>query len=83
LDFQTFDLILAMDRQNLESLRQACPSAAQTTKIKLMTEFCEQHDTKDVPDPYFGGQDGFDHVIDLLEDACDGLLKHLEERAGR
>jgi len=47
-------------------------------KIKLMTDYCRKHNAKTVPDPYYGGPDGFEKVLDLLEDACEGLLESLK-----
>ena len=49
-----------------------------------MTEFCRRHQAESVPDPYYGGTEGFDHVLDLIEDAADGLIDHVRlEQAGR
>ena len=72
-DFEKFDLILVMDMENLESVKDECPPEY-AHKIRRLTEFCLDHDTPVVPDPYYGGADGFDHVLDLVEDACEGLL---------
>jgi protein-tyrosine phosphatase len=72
-DFQKFDLILVMDMENLASMKEECPPAF-AHKIRLLTEFCLDHDAAVVPDPYYGGANGFDHVLDLVEDACEGLL---------
>jgi protein-tyrosine phosphatase len=76
-DFETFDLILAMDDNNLADLMRKAPSPEAQKKIKRMTDFCITHKLDHVPDPYYGGADGFNLVIDLLEDACTGLLKSL------
>ncbi len=73
-DFDNFDLILAMDRSNYRDIL-ALDSNHQANKVKLMCEFCRSHSDEDVPDPYYGGEDGFDYVIDLLLDACTGLLE--------
>ncbi len=73
-DFDNFDLILAMDRSNYRDIL-ALDSSHQAHKVKLMCEFCRSHPDEDVPDPYYGGEDGFDYVIDLLLDACTGLLE--------
>ncbi len=78
-DFAQFDLILAMDWDNLALLQQACPPQHQQ-KLRRLTEFCQQHDSPVVPDPYYGGDRGFETVLDLVEDACDGLLRHLQQR---
>ena len=80
-DFAHADLVLAMDWDNLALLEQACP-ASQRHKLRRLTEFCRQHDSPVVPDPYQGGSDGFEHVLDLLEDACDGLIRHVNTLQG-
>uniref|UniRef100_A0A0D9XAT6 acid phosphatase n=1 Tax=Leersia perrieri TaxID=77586 RepID=A0A0D9XAT6_9ORYZ len=81
-DFRDFDLILAMDRQNYEDLlssferwrhREPLPDSA-PKKVKLMCSYCKRHDESEVPDPYYGGPQGFEKVLDLLEDACESLL---------
>jgi len=77
-DFYDFDLILAMDQENFQNLLQICPAPKLAAKIKLMCEFCETRQETEVPDPYYGGSDGFHKVIDLLEDACQGLWKSLQ-----
>ncbi|PZO55446.1 MAG: protein tyrosine phosphatase, partial [Phormidesmis priestleyi] len=73
-DFDNFDLILAMDRSNYRDIL-ALDAGNQAHKVKLMCEFCRSHPDEEVPDPYYGGEDGFDYVIDLLLDACMGLLE--------
>lgn len=78
-DFEHFDLILAMDWDNLALLEERCPPA-QRHKLRRLTEFCQRHDSPTVPDPYYGGDAGFEQVLDLVEDACDGLLQHLRHR---
>lgn len=75
-DFDSFDLVLAMDWDNLALLQAACPPQHQH-KLRRLTEFCQRHDSPVVPDPYYGGQQGFEQVLDLVEDACDGLLAHI------
>ncbi|MDP3519374.1 MAG: low molecular weight protein-tyrosine-phosphatase [Hydrogenophaga sp.] len=80
-DFEHFDLILAMDWDNLALLEERCPPA-QRHKLRRLTEFCQRHDSPTVPDPYFGGDAGFEQVLDLVEDACDGLIRHLKQRQG-
>lgn len=81
-DFRDFDLILAMDKSNradiLEALerwkqRENLPPDADK-KVKLMCSYCKKHNETEVPDPYYGGQQGFEKVLDLLEDACESLL---------
>ena len=72
-DFEKFTLILVMDMENLASVKDQCPPEY-AYKIRRLTEFCLDHDTPVVPDPYYVGANGFDHVLDLVEDACLGLL---------
>jgi protein-tyrosine phosphatase len=79
IDFQDFDLILAMDQDNFENMYYLTNSESDRQKLRLMCEFCRHHDLKEVPDPYYGGEAGFDFVIELLMDACEGLLDHLIE----
>ncbi|MDZ8034243.1 MAG: low molecular weight protein-tyrosine-phosphatase [Nostoc sp. DedQUE08] len=73
-DFQDFDLILAMDRENYDNILTLDRTKQYQHKVRLMCEFCSRHTLKEVPDPYYGGQEGFNQVIDLLIDACEGLL---------
>jgi len=76
-DLENFDLILAMDRQNYQDILALDQANRYKNKVRLMCEFCQHHDQQEVPDPYYGGTEGFNQVIDLLLDACDGLLEHL------
>lgn len=76
IDFERFDLVLAMDRANLAELRRRCPPG-QRHKLRLLMEFAGGAREQEVPDPYFGGAEGFEHVLDLCETACRGLLAHL------
>ncbi|KAI3450685.1 hypothetical protein Pfo_007350 [Paulownia fortunei] len=84
-DFRDFDLILAMDRQNREDIlgaferwrhRETLPVDADK-KVRLMCSYCKRHDETEVPDPYYGGPQGFEKVLDLLEDACESLLENI------
>lgn len=75
-DFHTFDLILAMDRANLEELRSRCPRPRRD-RLRMFLEFGSSHE-REVPDPYYGGEDGFGHVLDLVEDAARGLMRYLQ-----
>jgi protein-tyrosine phosphatase len=79
-DFDDFDLILAMDEQNLRELRRRAP-AHRHERIRLLMEFAPQASMRAVPDPYYGGPQGFEQVLDLLEEAAEGLLKELLSRA--
>ncbi len=78
-DFEQFDLILAMDRDNYRTLLNSDRTGRYHSKVRLMCDFCTRSAEKEVPDPYYGGPDGFDHVIDLLRDACGGLLDHVTQ----
>jgi protein-tyrosine phosphatase len=77
-DFQDFDLILAMDKDNYANILALDKNREYHQKVKLMCDFCSRHTLKEVPDPYYGGSEGFNQVIDLLTDACEGLLKHVK-----
>ncbi|MEH2252598.1 low molecular weight protein-tyrosine-phosphatase [Nostoc sp.] len=76
-DFQDFDLILAMDQENYENILTLDQTKQYQHKVRLMCEFCSRHTLKEVPDPYYGGKQGFNQVIDLLLDACEGLLTYV------
>ncbi len=75
-DFAGYDLILAMDKDNLANLLADCPSEHHH-KVRLFLEFAEGVSHREVPDPYYGGDEGFELVLDLVERACVGLLQHL------
>ena len=75
-DFGRFDLILAMDRENLETLNRRAPVEARS-RIRLFLEFAPESDATEVPDPYYGDANGFEEVLDLVELASRGLLQHL------
>lgn len=76
-DFEKFDYILAMDRHNLTELKTICP-AAQRHKISLLLDYAPDQNTREVPDPFYGGEDGFEQVIDLIEAASTGLIDALK-----
>lgn len=78
-DFSAFDYVLAMDRSNLADLLAQCPSA-QRHKVRLFLSFSSQWQDHEVPDPYYGGDDGFDQVLDMVEDAARGLLNDIRTR---
>jgi protein-tyrosine phosphatase len=75
-DFSRFDLLIVMDDDNAAALAALCPDEHRD-KIRLLMEFATRHDSRVVADPFFGGDDGFEKVLDQCEDACDGLLKAL------
>ena len=81
-DLASFDLILAMDRDNYAAIGALDRSGHYRHKIHLMCDFCTRHTLKEVPDPYYGGAAGFSSVIDLLMDACTGLLDHIVQEQG-
>jgi protein-tyrosine phosphatase len=77
-DFDVFDYVLAMDADNLRSLKQLAPNDTARRKIQLLREYdLTAPAGAEVPDPYYGGAEGFDNVIDICERACAGLLNHI------
>ena len=79
-DFERFDLIIAMDRLNRETLLDRSPEPFRE-RIRLLMEFAGDSEVEDVPDPYYGGAPGFERVLDLAEEAAAGLLDEVVERA--
>jgi protein-tyrosine phosphatase len=75
-DFSDFDYVLAMDNANLSILNKLRPHDAQS-HLGLFLEFAIRHVEREVPDPYYGGAAGFEHVLDMVEDASEGLLQHI------
>ena len=80
-DFSEFDHVLAMDEANLRQLKRLCPPE-HTGKVKLFMEFAGEGTAREVPDPYYGGAQGFERVLDMVEQASNGLLEHLRTRIG-
>lgn len=78
-DFDRFDYIIGMDRQNIRDLKSLARNEADRKKIYLMTDFCVEKEFESVPDPYYGGASGFELVLDILEDACSGLIEKLRK----
>ena len=79
-DFEEFDLIVAMDRDNLADLMSRRHTGA-GCELRLFCDFATKYaSVTDVPDPYYGGDDGFEHVLDLLEDGVEGLLDHVAQQ---
>jgi protein-tyrosine phosphatase len=78
-DFEKFDFILTMDESNFRNIVKLDPEGKYHNKIIPMVKFCNQHDVREVPDPYYKGDDGFQLVIDILEDACSQLLAHIRK----
>jgi len=75
-DFERFDLILAMDRGHFDLLRRRCPPD-RLDRVRLFLSFAPELGVHDVPDPYYGGAEGFERVLDLIEAGAEGLLGHL------
>lgn len=76
-DFSRFDWLLAMDEANLAWLQSRMPDGAHTRMGLLMEHACRHPGVHEVPDPYYGAAAGFEHVLDLVEDACDGVVARL------
>jgi protein-tyrosine phosphatase len=76
-DFDRFDLIVALDRENLGDLGEIAREAAGGAELRLLSEFLPGGEPADVPDPYYGGERGFDTVLDLLDTACPAVVDHL------
>jgi protein-tyrosine phosphatase len=79
-EFEHADWVLVMDRGHLRQAAQLCPPQ-HAHKLRLLTDFCRVHVAGEVPDPYYGRAPDFEHVLDLVEDACDGLLAQLGHAA--
>ena len=78
-DFFDFDRIVGMDDRNIQDLKDRAPSLEAERKICRMTDFCRMKQVDYVPDPYYGGASGFENVLDILEDACAGLLEEIRK----
>jgi protein-tyrosine phosphatase len=78
-DFERFDLLLAMDEQNLRQLRELAPSSRRD-RVRLLLDYAPQLERREVPDPYYGDATGFEEVLDLVEEAARGLLAALGPR---
>lgn len=76
-DFFEFDLIVPMDASNLSYVNQIAPTKPHRAEVKLFCDFCTDRSESEVPDPYYGGQDGFDLVLDILENGCKEILKSI------
>jgi protein-tyrosine phosphatase len=74
-DFDRFDLIVTMDEANYRDVLEMNPGSG--ARVVRMCDYCEVHDESEVPDPYYGGEQGFQTVIDILEDACGKLLREI------
>ncbi len=78
-DLEHFDLIITMDQSNYTEVKSLDRTLQFHSKIKPLVSFCREHDDKHVPDPYYGGQEGFEHVAQLLEDGCAGILNDISD----
>lgn len=78
-DFRRFDYVLAMDTANLAILQRIAPPDSDT-RARLFLEYARHHSEREVPDPYYGGEDGFERVLDMVEDAAQGLLQEIRQK---
>lgn len=78
-DFDNFDIILAMDDSNYHNIMRLSPDLDAEKKVFRMVDFSEKYQHDHIPDPYYSGADGFELVLDLLEDACEGLLNKIKK----
>ncbi len=78
-DFDRFDYIIGMDSQNVRDLKAIARNESDRKKISLMTDYCSGKKYDSVPDPYFGGAVGFELVLDILEEACEGLIREIRK----
>lgn len=76
-DLETYDLILAMDKDNLRDAKAMQQTDTPHAKIELFSRYCTEHTVSEVPDPYYGGDRGFENVLDIVEDGCRGLFEQL------
>ena len=79
-DFENFDLILAMDKANYQDILSLDRTGKYQEKVKLMCDYARYHPEKEVPDPYYGGREGFERVIELLLDSCGSLLEEVKTK---
>ncbi len=77
-DIERFDWLIVMDDLNYSTVRKRMADEHHH-KLRRLTEFCRAHQTREVPDPYYGEREDFERVLDLVEDGCDGLLAHVRE----
>lgn len=76
-DLERFDMVVVMDDSNFHNVRNLASDLESLKKIRRMAEFCTAHNVDHVPDPYYEGAEGFEFVLDILEDGCRGLIRHL------
>lgn len=80
LDFKDFDLILTMDDENYDNIMKLAKTEEDRSRVRKFTDFCTSHSHTEVPDPYYGGDDGFELVADLIEDGSKGLLEFVKTK---
>jgi protein-tyrosine phosphatase len=78
-DFDSFDYVLAMDRDNYDILAAGCPSGM-ASRLRLLLDFAPDLEIREVPDPYYGGVSGFERVLDMIEQASEGLLAEIRQQ---
>lgn len=79
-DFYNYDYIIGMDDANMLKLKELAPGIEELDKIHRMIDYCKEPITDHVPDPYYGGEQGFENVIDMIESACENLLENIENQ---
>lgn len=79
-DFKKFDYIIVMDEENYKNASKLAADKSDLSKLHRMTDFSDKHNHDFIPDPYYGGAEGFELVMDLLEDACENLLGEIKEK---
>lgn len=78
-DLEDFDLILAMDKDNLKDARSLDPEGLWQKKIQLFADYCSDPHLSEIPDPYYGSGDGFETVLDMIEEGCENLFRDLQD----
>lgn len=79
-DLDIFDYILVMDQSNYQEILLLCETPAQRQRVELLLNYAANSANREVPDPYYGGETGFEQVMDMLEEAVDGLLSHIRKQ---
>lgn len=79
-DFTDFDYVLAMDRENFDHLSILCKDPELRRRVQLLMDYAPHLPEREVPDPYYGGPNGFERVMDLIEEAAEGLLVSIRQR---
>ena len=79
-DFQNFDMIITMDNSNYDNVIKLAPQISDQNKVSKLTSYCKIHRINEVPDPYAGGDEGFEHVMDIVEDGCSELFNVIHTR---